>query len=352
VSFASALRDCVVTGWLLFDPQLQSASCTEEARQMLGLPPGTGPRVNGELVPLPLRELAREVASVGRPIENRQVCVVVRPRRTLTLRADGLPVRVAGHSPHVLLVISDFTPALRFENHVRHLDRLANLGTLSAGIAHEIKNALVAGKTLVDLLLEKNQEIELAELVRRELARIEAMVSGMLNFSVPDTTARCPVHLHEVLDRSLRLLQPRRRGRTLAIERSFNAARDLVRGNENQLQQAFLNLLLNSVEAMNQQGKLLLATELVSPDPGTRDSTKPPPAGLRIRIQDNGPGIAPDDLARVFEPFFSTKPSGTGLGLAISRQIIQEHGGSIQVDSQPGLGASFQILLPAAVEGI
>ena len=128
----------------------------------------------------------------------------------------------------VVVVLNDLTPARQLEERLEQLDRLANVGTLAATMAHEIKNALVAGKTFIDLLLEKHQDAELVEVVRREMSRIDAIVSRMLKFAGPARPAFSEVRLHEVLDHSLRLVQPQLEGKSIALSRSFQAAPDLL----------------------------------------------------------------------------------------------------------------------------
>ena len=240
-------------------------------------------------------------------------------------------------------------PPRQLEERLEQLDRLATIGTLAASMAHEIRNALVPGKTFVDLLLEKHPDAELADLVRREMGRIDAIVSRMLNFSGPTRHALSEVRLHEVLEHSLRLVQPQLESRTISLSRSFLAAPDVVKGDEYQLQQAFVNLFLNAFDAMGTNGTLSVATETIPRDAHSGShKALANQTQLRVAIKDNGAGIPPEVMGRLFEPFFTTKPSGTGLGLAITRRIILEHRGDISVESQPGIGAAFHILLPVS----
>jgi signal transduction histidine kinase len=211
-------------------------------------------------------------------------------------------------------------------------------------MAHEVRNALVAGKTFIDLLLEKNQDAELATLVRREMGRIDRIVGQMLKFASPAKPSFSPIHLHEALNQCVRLLEPQLRSKAINLNRSYAAVPDLISGDEFQLQQAFVNLLLNAVEAMGPEGKLSLSTDLCSA-PAPLDQPTPP--RVRITIADSGIGIPAENMSRLFEPFFTTKPNGTGLGLPITRRIIQEHSGEISVASDGAQGASFNIVLPS-----
>ena len=211
---------------------------------------------------------------------------------------------------------------------------------LSAGMAHEIKNGMVAVKTFVDLLLEKDQDAELGEVVRHELDRINAIVTQMLRIASPASANFKAVNVHEVLDHSLRLLQPQVSGKLITVKKNYRAEFDAVRGDDAQLQQAFMNLFLNALEAMGPNGTLAISTEIAGGNDGARL--------LKIKIQDTGVGIAPGNLPHLFEPFFTTKKNGTGLGLAISHRIIQEHHGAIEVQSEASQGSTFGISLPVS----
>lgn len=222
---------------------------------------------------------------------------------------------------------------------MERLDRLANLGLLSAGMAHEIKNGMVAIKTFVELLLEKNQEADLGDVVQHELTRINAIVTQMLRFATPSQGAFKIVRVHEVLDLSLRLLHPQVSSKLITLQKHYRAETDKIRGDDAQLQQVFMNVLLNALEAMGSNGALTVGTEISPGENGART--------LNIQIQDTGVGIAPENLSHLFEPFFTTKKNGTGLGLAICQRIIHEHHGSIAAENGPDKGSTFRLSLPA-----
>jgi signal transduction histidine kinase len=219
-------------------------------------------------------------------------------------------------------------------NHLQRLDRLANLGLFSAGIAHEIKNGLVAINTFCQVLLEKEDSREMAGMVRRELKRIDGLATQMLRLAAPKPALLTPVNTQEVLDYTLGFLEHQLADRNITLRRDYRAASPMVQADESLLQQAFLNLLMNAMEAMGQRGELTVATE-------TRGSC------LRIAIGDTGMGVAPENFGHIFDTFFTTKKHGTGLGLAITRRVIEEHHGTIEVQSQVGFGSTFTIVLPA-----
>lgn len=221
------------------------------------------------------------------------------------------------------------------QENLRRLDRLANLGLVTASVAHEIKNGLVAINTFLELLLQKGDDQEMNEVVRREFKRIDSLVSQMLRYSASKPAAFARVEVHDLLEHSLRLLEHQMSGRLISLTRDYQANPSTVHGDESLLQQVFMNLMLNAVEAVGNNGELTITT---------RNATE---AGrLDIHIRDSGPGIAAENLPRLFEPFFTTKKNGTGLGLAICQRIVEEHHGRIEVQSKRGQGSTFTITLP------
>lgn len=251
-----------------------------------------------------------------------------------------------------VLTLHDLAVARELEAQTSRLQRLANVGLLSAGVAHEVKNALVAVKTYAELLLEKQPDADAASLVRREVGRIDSLIGQLLQLAGPSQRIVAAVSLHDVLGHALRLvhhpLQERRIEEVLRLE----ARVDRVWGDSTQLQQAFLNLLFNAIEAMDGGGRLVVRTEIVVAtehiskfDPGRREEQ------LLVEVQDTGVGIPGELVARLFTPFVTTKASGTGLGLAITRRIIHEHRGRITVESSPGKGTVFRVILPLHRQG-
>jgi signal transduction histidine kinase len=224
------------------------------------------------------------------------------------------------------------------QSSLRRLDQLANLGLVAASVAHEIKNGLVAINTFAGLLLEKSDDQEMAEVVQRELKRIDSLATQLLRLAAPKAATVTTVRVHDLLDHSLRLLEHQMKTRLITLKRDYCAQPTTVRGDEAQLQQAFMNLLLNAVEAVGNNGELAVTTGPAANSSGERR--------LKICIRDTGTGITPENLPRLFEPFFTTKKNGTGLGLAICQRVVQEHQGSIEVESGPH-GTTFIIQLPA-----
>jgi len=340
--FENALRACLLTGVVLVYSDSDLVTVTPEACQILGLSCQQAPEFPLETLPAALAAIAREALASGKPTATLQINVT-NQHGNVRAFVNAVPLQPASGRSGVVLTVHALSSTNPFQRQIRRLDRLANAGTLAAGMAHEIKNALVAGRTFLDLLLEKNNDSDLVQVVRRETARIDAIVSRMLRFSGTTGTSLRPLHLHEVLGHALRLVQPQLSNKSISLEQSFRAETDVTRGDEYELQQAFVNLFLNALEAMSTNGRLTVATETLAEGSGGARR-------LRVLVRDTGTGILPEHMNHLFEPFFTTKDSGTGLGLATTRRIIQEHEGSISVESRPGQGTTFAILLPVVTE--
>ncbi len=338
-SFEHLLQDCYACGLITVDRTGRITALNPEAERVLQLP-ATPPHAEAATVlPLSINALIREVFQTGKPAANRKLVLDPLKKNPTTLSVTAMPVS-GDLGAGVVAMLNDSSVTVRLEHNLRRLDRLARVGTLSAGLAHEIKNALVAVKAFVDLLLEKNQDAELSETVRREITRMDGLVSHMLKYAAPPHPVLAGVHLHTVLENSLFMIHPRITAKLISLRRDFHTADDLIPGDESQLEQAFLNLLLNAVDAVGEEGNVQLTTELRETAAGR---------SVEIRIADTGAGIAAENLPQIFEPFFTTKPRGNGLGLAVTRRIIEEHHGSIRFESQPGAGTTFIIQLPAGV---
>jgi PAS domain S-box-containing protein len=305
------------------------------------------------MLPLPLREVVDETLRSGDRQENREISlesargpVVVRASSSIFHGQDG---QMLG----VLMVLTDITALKRLELQIRRSDRLASLGTLSAGMAHEIKNPLVSIKTFAQLLPERYQDSDFREtfsnLIGHEIDRIDSLVNQLLRFARPAKPVLRPLRVHEVLEKSLMLVGHRLYQKEIKLSRSWNASLDTIRADADQLEQVFLNFFLNAMDAMKHGGELNLATEILPAEEwassvaGTNGETH---EVLRITVRDNGEGIKDEDIPHVFDPFFTTKDYGTGLGLSVVHGIIQEHGGQIEVESELAKGTAFHILLP------
>src|ERR1700730_15235369 len=297
----------------------------------------------------PLRDTLRtgesqESGEISLRVGNQDVIV-----RTSTQIFHGEGGQVLG----ALMVLTDITAIKRLELQIRRSDRLASLGTLSAGMAHEIKNPLVSIKTFAQLLPERYQDSDFRDtfssLIGHEIDRIDSVVNQLLRFARPAKPHLKPLHIHEILDKSLLLVGHRLYQKDIRLTRSWQANVDTIRADSDPLDQVFLNFFINAMDAMKNGGELTVMTEVATDDEwvsAITQSNGETHEVIRVTIRDSGEGIRSEDIPHVFDPFFTTKDYGTGLGLSVVHGIIQEHGGQIEVESELNKGTAFHILFP------
>ncbi|MBC7964687.1 MAG: hypothetical protein H7Z17_02080 [Fuerstia sp.] len=218
-------------------------------------------------------------------------------------------------------------------------ERLVAVGELAAGVAHELRNPLTSVKLLLQHISKRANGYSIGEsqlrLILEEVGRMEGTIQGLLDFSRTPVLNRMRHDLHETLRRSLNLVDGRLKQGRIELLTTFSPTPLWIDGDAEQLNQVFVNLFLNSVEAMPNGGQLKVIAE----------HSKEGTAGSVI-VQDTGDGIASDVLTRLFEPFATNKERGTGLGLAISRRIVTDHCGTISAENLPDRGAMFVVELP------
>lgn len=343
-SSVPVLRECIEAGVIAVDAAGTISMFNATAGKFLGMNPAQALSQPIGILPEFLREIIERTLATGQPVSHSETSFtdLEGPAFTITTAVPRTP------EGEVIVLINDLAAARTLEQKMEQLDRLASIGTLSASMAHEIKNALVAVSTFVELLLTQNKDAELAEIVAREMKRIDSIVSQMLRFAGPAKPTFAPVEVHEVLQHALRLIRHQLEGRKVHLQQRFGAATDVVRGDRYQLQQAFVNLLFNAMEAMGASAELTVTTDVLPADGSVGPDSPEQGPKLRVVIKDNGVGIAEQDLPKLFDAFFTTKPNGTGLGLSITRRIIQEHRGAIEIESEVSKGTSFSVILPLA----
>lgn len=247
---------------------------------------------------------------------------------------------------HVVTFGEDVTARRMSERQAIQSEKLAAVGQLAAGAMHEINNPLAtigACVSAIEARLDGAAQKSVGEylqIIESEVHRCTRIVDQLLDFSrmAPGSTQREPSDLNALVEQTLFLLKHHQRFKRLTIDRDFAIGLRPVLANQERLVQAFMAILLNAADAMPQGGLLRIRTAEAPGHPGE----------VLVEFADQGPGIPPHALSRIFEPFFTTKPpgQGTGLGLTICFGIIEEHGGRIAVDSQPGKGTLFRIFLP------
>jgi signal transduction histidine kinase len=239
-------------------------------------------------------------------------------------------------------------------------DRLAALGQMAAGLAHEVKNPLGAIKGAAQLLFDPGHDTKLTQadmefvsIILEEVERLDRVVGSVLDYARPSKGDAGTVDVNAVVKRTLTVLASDRT-EECELQTDLSEHLPLVRADAEQLRQVLINLIRNAVQAMGGRGTVKVTTrrrsERASPTGLARDTALPETEWIEVAVRDEGPGMAPQVQKNLFVPFFTTKDRGTGLGLAISQRVVEEMGGRIEVVSRPGAGSTFSLVLPAVVE--
>jgi two-component system NtrC family sensor kinase len=268
-------------------------------------------------------------------------------------RKDGRPLAVEvachgipgddGETELLLGVVTDLTEKRRLDQQLVQSGKLAAIGELAAGVAHEINNPLFAILGLTEFLLKEAEPGSKAqqrlELIQQTGLEIKEIVRALLDFARENAEERQVITLEEVVRQTVDLVRRTNAHKGIELVDSYDGSDALVTASPNQLKQIFLNLIANARQAMPSGGTVHVEVR--------REGEN-----VLATVTDDGPGIEPDTIERIFEPFFTTKRStgGTGLGLSVSLGIAESHGGSLTASSQPGEGATFTLCLPIADE--
>jgi signal transduction histidine kinase len=235
----------------------------------------------------------------------------------------------------------------RIEDEVFRKNRLVELGTIAAGVAHEIRNPLASIKTFAQLMPERMDDPEFknefSKLVLKDVDRITKVIESMLAFARPAQVSFKEQPSNDLVEEAVLLVQSRLKAKRIELTRAFHG-NPIVKADKQQILQVLVNLLSNAADALQERGKIRVATgvsqlDVAAGGNGNRDFAV-------IEVSDNGPGIPASVRGRLFDPFFTTKKEGTGLGLSISQKIVRDHGGAITVSSVEGKGTTFQVSLP------
>ena len=338
--FAHALLLSLRSGVIAVDGSGHIAAISAEAARLLGVPARLGEPAASLLATQPEVFAQLEAARLGRPA----------PRAELTLRGSGGELHTIGYTAvpvangGAAILFRDLTPIERESEQSRLTARLAALGQMAAGLAHEIRNPLASIELLAGLVARETGDPgalkELAGEISREVSAIEASVEACLAWVKPEPLQRAPLDLAALVEEALR----RALGRApfageLAREIDERASGS---GDHAMLRAALENLVVNAVQAMSAHARSTphaLAVR-VSPLAGA--------GGFAVSVEDTGPGVSPELRERIFFPFFTTRASGSGIGLAWVQKAVAAHGGSVTVADRPGGGARFTLYVPEA----
>lgn len=269
--------------------------------------------------------------------EQEAWCMVGETRRVpLAISASHI-VTEEGEAIGTALIMRDLGEIRRLQSELRRRDRLVALGNMAAGIAHEVRNPLSAIKGLARFFMEASpegsDESRMADIMTKEVLRLDKVVGDLLDFARPDVLNLTDVALNELVERSHDMVRSDMDARNIRFEADLPQPPLSVRLDRDRMAQVLLNLFLNAVQAMPDGGKLTVRGRMEGSE-------------LALEVADTGCGIAPERLADIFSPYFTTKASGTGLGLSIVHKIVEAHDGTIEVASTPGEGTVFKLRFP------
>jgi PAS domain S-box-containing protein len=263
----------------------------------------------------------------------------------MTVDLQGSVIRgPTGQIEGVVLMLANITGRVALERSIQESEKLAAIGTLAAGLAHEINNPIGIMLSRIELMLSDAEEPALTaslrqdlEVLQRNATRVSRIAQGLLSFARRAPGVKVPIDLNLVVEDTLVLFEGQATKAGITVTRHLASEPPRVRGDANELQQVLLNLLKNAREALPDGGEIRVET---GPAPDR-------PGWVRLVVADTGPGIPQDLLSKIFVPFFTTKDEGTGLGLPVSYRIVQDHGGALDVTTPPEGGTTFTVLLPA-----
>ena len=292
-----------------------------------------------EVLPKPLESLPQELGTGKEVIEKEIECRLEDGRM---IPMDISVSRLAGDDGvsmgHIIL-FSDLTEIQELKREVERSQRLASLGRLAAGIAHEIRNPLSSIKGFATYFGERYRDVpedrKTAEIMVEEVERLNRVIGQLLEFARPLAVKKKPTSMETTIHHSLKMIERDAQAKHIKVKTDLSLDVSDIHIDPDRMNQVFLNLCLNAIEAMEDGGTLSVTLN-------QREDLK----SVRVTISDTGSGIKKEDLVHVFDPYFTTKQSGTGLGLAIVHNIIEAHKGEVRVESETGRGTSVTIILP------
>jgi PAS domain S-box-containing protein len=348
---AQALLEAASEGIVIVDHTGRIASVNAKAEALFGYPRS---ELFGRSLEILLPDRLREIHAAHRDgyFADPRIRPMGRGLDLVGRRKDGseFPVEISlsyietEEGRQAMAFVTDTTQRRAIEQASHQAERLASLGTLAAGVAHEINNPMGILNSRIEVMLMEASDrafpadlIEDLRVLHRNVARVSRIAQGLLSFARGTPTARARVNLNEVIEETLLLTRNQMGKDGIEIQTVLDSRPLFVLGHGNALEQVLLNLITNAQAAIAGPGRVRIATELVPGAPGR----------VRLTVSDTGGGIPADVLPRIFDPFYTTKQTGTGLGLSLTYGIIRDHNGTIDVESQPGVGTTFTLTFPA-----
>ncbi len=340
--YTQSILRSITSGVVTVGPDGSVTTANPAAERMLGIS-------EFDMVPKPIGAVFEDDGGLGRDVEKvlsgrvpkilLDTSVVVRKGQTLHVQATISRMRaVGGRTLGAVLTLEDVSEVRALTEQLIRADRLAAMGELTAGVAHEVRNPLGVIRASVQLLedteCDEGRLHDASEVIKQEIDRLDRVIKALLDFGRPSPPRLVSVQVEDVL-RDVVLFTRRFAGRVeVRLEERYAPGVPKILGDPEKLKQVFLNLVTNAVQAMEDTGGDISISTGV--DRGF----------VTVTVDDNGPGIGEESLGKVFDPFYSTRAEGTGLGLTIVHRIVDEHDGHIELESRPGRGTTFTVSLP------
>jgi signal transduction histidine kinase len=347
--FLETMFNAIQEGIIVTDSKGRITYLNDAACGLFGLEAGEaiGKRLDERIGGLDWGSLTQSGGPVSHDMEifypqnrfiNFYVVPLVMEQREPTVAAPATAAEEVGH----VMILRDITESRRTAQQTIESERLNALRLLAAGVAHEIGNPLNSLHIHLQLMersVQKLHDGEKAELeqsidvARSEVNRLDSIVTQFLKAIRPSRPQLRPENVNTIVEEAVRFFAPELQDREIVVEQELRSDLPLLQLDRDQMKQAFYNVIKNSVEAMHRHGTLRIRTDLAD-------------THVLVRFVDTGGGMSAENLSRVFEPYFTTKPSGSGLGLLIVRRIVREHGGELSIESSQGKGLTLTIRLP------
>jgi len=338
-AFSDSLVNHMPIGLVAMDPGKRIIAFNETAEALFGLPAGDVlGRTSEETLPEIITETTEGLGATQQILEKETDCPVSRERTIpLSIIATRLQDDEGNFFGYVIL-FRDLTEVQHLKRELERNRRLAAIGSLASGVAHEIRNPLSSIKGFATYLRERYrdnpEDLQVTDIMIQEVERLNRVIGQLLEFSRPLILNRKVAAIEPILRHAMKMIEIQALEKGVSLEVDFGRMVPDLLLDSDRMTQVFLNLTLNALNAMEKGGTLSLRV------------TQSGDRTVRVDISDTGTGIGKEELGRIFDPYFTTRPSGTGLGLPIAQRIVEAHGGEILVSSEPGRGTVFSVLLP------
>lgn len=347
-NYLKTILERLPCGVLVLDEEGDVTLCNHIASELLKCFKGKSREKGGHedsFLSTRMRNYLAESVSSGRKQEELEIPFASGGKKK-TLATSGAPLTdAAGGRIGTLHIIRDITEMKALQEHSKRMERLSAMGEMAVELAHEIRNPL-GSIELFGSLLENELSGDAkrwAENIRIGIQSLNNIVSNMLQFARPLSPGLFPLDAHDVIREVLNFTKPIMTQRQVSVWPQLNAEDPVVCADRELFKQMLLNLVLNAMSAMPSKGSLTVSTRNVHREQANQDGV-----GLELKIQDTGVGIPSENLKKIFDPFFTTNRNGTGLGLSVVHQIVERHGGSIEVSSKTNVGTTFTIVFEQA----